>query len=245
MATRAAIITELAGRIRQLERSQCRTVRDDVDGPDHLLPGFGRWLADSSWPRGGLVEWLFDGDGAGAVSLALLATRTTASHDLSVVIDGRGEFYAPAVAALGIDFRSTVFVRPERIADALWSAEQALRTPGVGRVVCEAEKLSPQVFRRLQLAAETGGSLGVLLRPENIRHQPSWAEFRLLIRPLAMADPQNSAMPKRRFLVELLKAKRQFAGGTCLWELDHGPDGRVRVVPELAVATAATRAARA
>lgn len=245
MTTRAAIISELTGRIRQLERSQCRAVRDDVDCPECLLPGLGRWLVDSCWPRGGLVEWLFDGDGAGAVSLALLATQTTASHDLAVVIDGRGEFYAPAVAALGIDFRSTVFVRPERITDALWSAEQALRTSGIGRVVCEAEKLSPQAFRRLQLAAETGGSLGVLLRPERVRHQPSWAEYRLLIRPLAMAGPHDSGGSMRRFVVELLKAKRQFTGETCVWELNHGPDGRVRVVPELAVATAATRAARA
>lgn len=241
MASRLAIISELAGRIRQLERSRCRAHWNDAEPTEHSPSRLRRLLAGGDWPRGSLVEWLSDGDGAGAMSLAALAFGDDVRRELLVVVDGRGEFYAPAAVALGMDFRSTVFIRPERSADVLWSAEQALRTPGVGTVICQPERLSSQECRRLQLAAETGGSLGILLRPERVRNQPSFAECRLLVRPLATAGPVSASHPRRRLLVELLRARRGFNSESVIVELDDA-DGRVCLVGELASATAAARA---
>ena len=45
-------------------------------------------------------------------------------------------------------------------------------------------KLDGRTFRRLQLAAEQGGGLGLLIRPATVRGEPSWADVRLLIEPL-------------------------------------------------------------
>jgi hypothetical protein len=44
--------------------------------------------------------------------------------------------------------------------------------------------LADREFRRLQLAAETGGTLGLLVRPAQARDEPSWADLRLLVEPV-------------------------------------------------------------
>lgn len=55
-------------------------------------------------------------------------------------------------------------VRAKGETDLLWSAEEALRSAEVGAVLAEPEKsLSLTAGRRLQLAAEAGRTLGVML----------------------------------------------------------------------------------
>ncbi len=41
----------------------------------------------------------------------------------------------------------------------------------------------PMIFIRLQLAAESGGALGLLVRDKAVRGQPSWAEVRWQVSP--------------------------------------------------------------
>lgn len=238
------ILAELSARLRQLERSRVRLVPNvatttPTTGLQRLLPGL-------SSLRGGLVEWLSDLQGAGCLSLATLACRPAVQDDCWVFIDYHSQLHAAGLAALSLDLQRLVFVRPKRLADALWATEQALRTRGVGAVVCEFDRLSTAAFRRLQLAAETGGTLGILLRPERVRHQPSWAEYRILVRPLATSAANSSWSPGRRLQVELLKARKEFAVTvkSIFVELQDA-DGRVCLVSELASATTAARAAGA
>lgn len=48
--------------------------------------------------------------------------------------------------------------------EVLWATEQALRTPGAGCVIAElGDGPDLQISRRLQIAAEEGGALGILL----------------------------------------------------------------------------------
>lgn len=55
-------------------------------------------------------------------------------------------------------------VRPAREADLLWATEESLRSPGVALVIAEPEKpLSLIAGRRLQLAAEAGRTMGLML----------------------------------------------------------------------------------
>lgn len=51
-------------------------------------------------------------------------------------------------------------------AEAGWAAEQALRTRGVGLVVVELTAADPRRDRRLTLAAEAGGGIGLVLWSE-------------------------------------------------------------------------------
>ena len=106
-----------------------------------------------------------------------------------VVVDSRREFYPPAAAALGVPLERTVIVQPRNHADALWALEQSLRSGAAAVVLGWIGALPNAAFRRLQLAAETGGSLGFLLRPIGCRAQPSWAEMRLLVEPFTFQHP--------------------------------------------------------
>lgn len=245
MAARSEIVAELAARIRRIERAgtyQAPNIEDDVEVP-------AASALTSLWPnmaslRGRLVEWLANAKGAGATSLAVLASQAAFAQDLWVVVDGRKTLHGPGLVPLSLDLNRVVLVRPERPQDVLWAVEQSLRTRGVGVVVCEVDQLTPAAFRRLQLAAETGGTLGVLLRPERMRQQPTWAEFRFLVRPLAMRDIEKSSgaiKPRRRLLVELLRAPGNFTAKAVIVELDDA-NGRLCMVTQLASAATAVRA---
>lgn len=150
------------------------------------VEGFDRLLPEKGLRRGTLVEWFAEGQGSGAGTLAITAARQ-AMHDrgVLVVIDPAGDFYAPAAASCGIDLNRMIVVRPAKAADVLWAYDQSLRCAGVAAVLCEMNRLNDRAFRRLQLAAERGGSLGLLLRPASLRQEPSWADVRLFVQPQA------------------------------------------------------------
>ncbi len=100
------------------------------------------------------------------------------------LVDACGDFYPPAALALGIDLRRLWVVRPRSEAEAFWAVDQALRCPAVGSVVAWFERLDDRASRRLQLAAETGGGLGLLLRPAGARER-SFAAVRMSVEPVA------------------------------------------------------------
>jgi len=174
-------------------------------GPlDRLLPGRGL-------RRGTLVEWLAEGEGTGAATLAMLAAREAArERGAVVVLDGRGEFYPPAALRLGIEREQLVVVRTANQADHGWALDQVLRCPGVAAAVAHPEELGGRLdgrsFRRLQLAAEQSGGLGLLLREAAARSEPSWADVRLLV------TPWPNARGGRGIRIELLRC-RGTAGG--------------------------------
>lgn len=176
---------------------------------DKLLPGNG-------FRRGTLVEWLAAGEGSGAETLALLAAREACRQGGAlVVLDQSREFYPPAAVHLGIAPEAMIVVQAASPADNLWALDQALRCPGVAAALAWSEKLEGRTFRRLQLAAEQGGGLGLLLRPQQARQEPSWAEVRLEITPLPGTAPRGS----RRLRVQLLRARGSASGASAEVEL--------------------------
>jgi hypothetical protein len=78
--------------------------------------------------------------------------------------DPRHEIYPPALAALGFDLTKLYSLHPPTEADEAWAVAECLRCRGVGAVIAAPPRMSRIVARRLQLAAERGGSVGILLR---------------------------------------------------------------------------------
>lgn len=178
---------------------------------DKLLPGQG-------FHRGTLVEWLTPGDGSGAESLAFLAAREACREGgVLVVFDQAKQFYPPAAVRLGISPEGMIVVQAASQADNLWALDQALRCPGVAAAVAWPEKLDGRAFRRLQLAAEQGSGLGLLVRPEQVRHEPSWAEVRLAVEPLPATAPDAP----RRLKIQLLRSRGGPSGAIVEVEIDH------------------------
>jgi protein ImuA len=214
----AEIVRALTQRVRQIEGAQSvasgSVVSSGSAALDALLPG-------KAFRRGTLVEWLSSGGGSGASTLALMIARQACREGGAlVVVDRQRSFYPPAAAALGIDLERSIVVRPLRDGDDTWTVDQVLRSVGVAAVLSWPEKLCDRTFRRLQLAAESSGVLGLLVRPDSVRSQPSWAELRLLVRPL-LSDPRPGAAARRRLRVELLRCRRGICGGAVELEIDE------------------------
>jgi protein ImuA len=259
-------IARLTEQLKQLERRRLEhspaaglpRVALGIPALDRLLPGQG--LA-----RGTLVEWLSAAEGSGAGTLALRAARRicgmgdpepdlTLQHYGLVVIDLRGEFYPPAAIAGGIDPARLILVQPANRQDRDWALDQTLRSTGVGAVWCWLDEADSRAVRRWQLAAEAGGGVGLLLRPEAARAEPSFADVRLWVESVgsseklpALAWTEGLSVPAalggelRQVRVEVLRARGTAGGGSVTLEIDD-ETGDVRLAAELADPTRERRA---
>jgi hypothetical protein len=148
---------------------------------DARLPGGG-------WPTASLIEVLLDDTGLGEVQLflpALVACQRSTQDSVDarwlVFIAPPHEPYAPALAQQGIELGRLLVVRPAAATEALWAAEQALSSGVCAAVLLWLKGTDDRWLRRLKLAAEAGGSLGVLFRPERHRFESSPANLRLVM----------------------------------------------------------------
>lgn len=88
--------------------------------------------------------------------------------------------YAPALLQAGIDTDQLLVMDLHTSCnEALWSMEKALQTESCGLVLAWQNWLSDQVVRRLQLAAEQGGTLGVLFQRKPSRNLHSALSLRI------------------------------------------------------------------
>lgn len=216
---------------------------------DRILPGGG-------WRHGMLVEWLADQVaaggpiaagasrttselpvtrfcGGGMVTLSLLTAREAcrAGGEL-VVIDRWQTFYPSAAAAWGIDLTRLIVVHPRNPRDELWAAVQALRSPAVAAVWAAVDRLDSRAFRRLQLAAQAGRTLGLLLRPSRARGEPSWADVRIEVKKSRVEGQESRARilaldsrllaldSLRRVQVRVLRCHGGRPGNTVALEID-------------------------
>lgn len=182
------------------------------------LPALDQLLPQGGVPRGALVEWLAAEAGSGATELALRAAREACREGgIAVIFDPRREFYPPAAARAGLELARLIVVQPASAGELLWAVTQTLRCPAVAATLVWLERLEDGDFRRLQLAAEEGESVGLLVRPGAVQHCPSWAEVRLLVEPLATLDPLDG----RRWRVTLLRCRGSGNAPSVEVRLDH------------------------
>ena len=215
LSTRSTI-SELKHLVRRAEHagqpSKKTRVTTGCQSLDQLLP-------DRALVRGSLVEWLASGPGGGGLGsgasvLALMAAREACREGGAlVVVDRDGTFYPPAAAAWQIDLQSTMVVRPESDKDEHWALDQALRCEHAAAVVAWPRRIDSRTFRRLQLAAKASGSIGLLVRPQAARCEPSWADVRLLVSPKASLEGW-------RLDVQLLKCRGGFGRGEIELEIN-------------------------
>jgi hypothetical protein len=194
--------------------------------------------------RGSLVEWLCEEPGCGAGAFALSAAREAQRDGGAIlVVDRSGTFYPPAAAARRLDLNSLVVVHPANERDEQWALDQALRCEHVAAVLAWPRRLNDHAFRRLQLAAEISGAMGLLLRPASAQREPSWADVRMMVTPRASRTGWLLGL-------RLLYCRRRF--GQDEWEIDVEIDeltGDIHearpgnLAPQLAAAAAARQQA--
>ncbi|MCI0357046.1 MAG: hypothetical protein L0211_00990 [Planctomycetaceae bacterium] len=189
------LLADLRQRLAKLEKSSRPADERPVSTGS---PALDRLLAAGGLARGSLVEYLSPGPGSGTGTLALGAAREACTGGRAlVVVDRSRTFYSLAAAAWGIDLSLMLLLQPADDAAQLWALDQALRCPGVGAVYATCGALDVRDFRRLQLAAESGGTLGVLVRPARLRGQPSWAETQWSVSRVHECNEMHQKVPAK------------------------------------------------
>ncbi|MCP4245886.1 MAG: hypothetical protein GY778_02450, partial [bacterium] len=207
-----------------LTRRRCATGLADLD--DALEGGV---------PLGAVCEIASAAAGLGALSLALkVASAAGGERRCIVVVDPEGNFYPPAAAWLGLNLDQLVMVRNTSAAAALWAMEQALQCGSVAAVVGLLRATDERATRRLQLAAERGGGVGLLVHGPGDHSAAKFAAVRMLVdgmdaREQAGAEPGSRSRPAR---VQLLKTWAGGQPGPIVVELgDAADDVRPLAVP--------------
>lgn len=209
-----------------------------------VLP-FGVAALDARLPGGGLrLDAVHEiaGGGAGAVDGAVSAlfaagiVARTRGRVLWCVT--RADLFAPALFQAGLAPERVIYVEADDEQTVLACCEEGLRHGGLGAVVAEVSRLSMTVSRRLQLAAEAGSTLGVVVRRWRRQTeaadfgQPTAADTRWRVTPLASTALPTPGVGRGRWFVELIRAR---AGESAEFEVDAcDAAGRLALPADLA-----------
>jgi len=161
------------------------------------LPALDALAPGGAFGRGAVHEILCAPEHGTALFFAtLLARSAAASSQDSAASDGGGanrficwcdparELYPPALANHGIALTHLLLLHPDGPRNMLWAISESLRCRGVAAVVAAPPRLSRIAARRLQLSAERGGGIGLLLRNANAPGIDCYAAAtRWLVRP--------------------------------------------------------------
>ena len=184
----------------ELEHSRQPSIATGHAALDAQLPGGG-------WPTGTLSEVLHDAAGIGEIALlAAVLERAAAGDRMLAWINAPYLPYAPGLSLLGLPLARCVVIRPATREDALWSAEQALKSGACGAVLfwldgtlrqARREKANEYAsLRRLQMAAEAGRSLAIYFRSTAAERLSTPAHLRVVLQ--RENDALQVRIPKRR-----------------------------------------------
>lgn len=269
MFSRDHVLEALRAQIQACESGPRRAIARPIRSGCEPLDGL---VFSGTFHTGQLVEWLSLRSGSGVGTLAFWLARQAAAGGIAagatvsgetvsggkapgnaaagaftmrtvVVMDRAKQFYPPAALAWKMDPGQLLIIRPTTAADTIWALDQTLRCPAVAAVWAPLERIAPRDFRRLQLAAEQGNTLGLLLRPATVRGEPTWSDLQLLVEPISSPAPNQThvslfgpssthfprAVPCRRpsessvasrWRVQLLRCRSGTAGKTIVLEMD-------------------------
>ena len=176
-----SVIEALRVQIRQYETAHAVTsaaLPFGVPEIDTRLPGGGLRL-------GALHEVADGGTARCSASAGIFASGILARLPGPVMwCVSQRDLFAPALALAGLDADRIVFVEAGDETTLLACFEEGLRHGSMAGVVGEVSKMSMTASRRLQLAAESSGAVGIALwrwprkgkdiKPENTAAHTSW-----------------------------------------------------------------------
>ena len=172
-------------RASQLAHSATRCVDTGFAALSAQLPGGG-------WPLGTLIDLLLQQDGIGELRLLRPALAGLGKRPI-VLLQPPHPPQALALAALGIEPSQLVWIRGgsgggaggKGGGDALWAAEQVLRSGCCGALLLWQHHARGETLRRLHLAAQSADTLFCMLRPLAAAQDASPAPLRLSLKPAA------------------------------------------------------------
>jgi protein ImuA len=198
-----------------------------------VLP-FGLPPVDARLPGGGLTlgalhEVAGGGNGAidGAAAALFVAGIAARVKGKTLWCLTRPDLFAPAIAQAGLGPDRVIYVEAGDEQGVLSCFEEGLRHGGLGSVVAEVSRLSMTGSRRLQLAAESSGTIGLALRRWRRQAeasdfgQPTAASTRWRVSVLPSRPLPVPGVGRHRWLVELIRVR---AGESADFELEACDD---------------------
>ena len=241
-----AVVADLRDRIRQFDgraagdRAVLPFGVPEIDG---RLPGGGLALASLHEVCGGGEDAV---EGAAAMLFAAGIAARTKGQVLWCLT--RPDLFAPALAQAGLAPGRVLYVEAGDEKSLLLCFEEGLRHGGLGAVVAEVARLSMTASRRLQLAAEAGGTLALALRLRRHRGQadvyaePSAAVTRWRVTALPSAPLPVPGLGRARWRLELTRCRAGEAAEFIVEAADA--EGRIALSSGLADRSPAARDGR-
>jgi protein ImuA len=158
----------------RLQNASGRSFRTGLDALDALAPG-------GAFACAAVHELLSHNAKSKPLFVATLLARSTTGGAI-IWSDPDHTLFPPALVAHGVSLDRLYLLRPKP-ADQTWAVAECLRSRGVAAVVAALPQLSRIEARRLQLAAEQGGGVGIFLRPPGRASEIYAAATRWLVRP--------------------------------------------------------------
>jgi protein ImuA len=192
----------------------------------------------SGLATGAIHEVLVDPDaGSTGTFAALIASAVLKSKPGGWIVwsDPYHTLYPPPLVKAGIALERLLIVRPCSPQDELWAIAECMRCAGVAATVAHVGRLMPVQARRLQLAAEQGGGVGVLVRPDDARATNYAAATRWRVSACA------GSRASQRWNVELVYGHGGRVGQRFVLEVDR-ETGRANAVVSDGVAAAGAAA---
>ncbi len=192
-ANKAALLVDLQDRIAGIERVGGAVEKNGSNRPWGVVP-LGVVDLDNALPNGGLTrgrlhevasigvkgkdgklrDARLEGDVAAlgfAAALVGRAAGTCPNTGGAVLwctnrksLYHAGSLHGPGLSTFGVDARRLVLIDGTDDTQVLWAMEEGLRSGALSAVAGEVGNLTSAASRRLQLAAEAGGGLGLLVR---------------------------------------------------------------------------------
>ena len=229
-------IESLRAKIRLIEAGEKRAsgvLPFGVPEIDRRLPGGG--LA-----TGALHEVAGGSNGAVHAAAAALFAAGIAARSGGPVLwcVARQDLFAPALAQAGLPPDRIVYAEAGNEEAVLACFEEGLRHNGLGAVVAELSRLSLTNSRRLQLAAESSGTIGIAVR--RWRRQADAVDFgqatasvtRWRITALPQSPSPVPGVERARWQVELIRCR---GAGSADFELEAcNEQGRLNLPADLA-----------
>ena len=209
---RAATLAALRARVTAIERGGAAEALERDDG--HAIKLSASIDAALPWgglARAGLHEITGPDLGSTTAFAALILGRT---QNTVLWIGPDPDAWPPGLARFGLRPENLVFVHAGTAQDGLWAMEESLRCPAIGGALLELREIDLTAARRLQLAAESGGPIGLLLRAGAEAGQASPALTRWRVSPIpGTGAPHDLGDPGWR--LELLRCR---GGRPGTWE---------------------------
>lgn len=232
-ARTSRVLDDLRERIAHLEGSSARRANIlpfGIPDMDDRLPGGGLAYATIHEVSGGGTDTV--NGAAAALFAAGIAARTKGKILWCLT---RPDLFFPALAQAGLHPDRVIFCETSREEDVLAACEEGLGFGGFGCVVGELVRLPMTASRRLQLAAERGKSMGLVVRRWRRQSeakdygQPTASTTRWRVSVLPSEPLPVAGVGRARWLAELMRVK---AGECCEFELG-APDaaGRMCLLP--------------